>query len=289
MIQLHNVTKFFTTSSGRHYVLENVSFTIPDDSRVGVVGPNGAGKSTLMRLLAFVDIPNSGTITRTGSISWPMGLATGLQLIMTGRENARFGCRIQGLSSQDISERVIGIAEFCDIGKYFDMPVRTYSSGMRARLNFAIAMAFDFDCYIIDELTAVGDQDFKAKSKKVFEEKRKNASFIKVSHSMAELKNECDCGILLHNAKAHFYPTFEQTLAAYKKLQAGNKHPPKAKPKPKPTPKAAPKPAARKTPETKAAPKPAPIQAPTTAPKPVVKATPEPIAEEPIPFNIFRK
>lgn len=231
MIRLENVTKYFITSGGRHYVLENVSLTIPDHSRVGVIGPNGVGKSTLMRLLAYVDIPNSGTITRTGSISWPMGLATGLQGSMTGRENARFGCRIQGLSKNEIDDRVTEIKAFCEIGKYFEIPVRTYSSGMRARLNFAIAMAFDFDCYIIDELTAVGDRNFRAKSKMVFEEKRKNASFIKVSHNMRELKDECNCGILLHNAKALFFPSFDQTLEAYGKIHGELPPPPRPIPK----------------------------------------------------------
>jgi len=231
MIRLDNVTKYFITPSGRHYVLDNVSLTIPDGCRLGVVGPNGVGKSTLMRLLAAVDIPNSGTITRTGSISWPMGLATGLQGSMTGKENARFGCRIQGLKKADIDDRVKFIRSFSDIGKYFDNQVRTYSAGMRARLNFAIAMAFDFDCYIIDELTAVGDRDFKEKSRRIFEEKRRNASFIKVSHGLQELKQECNCGILIHNAKVRYFPTIEQTLEAYEKTHGGDKP---AKPPPKP-------------------------------------------------------
>ena len=142
---------------------------------------NGAGKSTLMRLLAGVDIPNKGTIERSGSISWPMGLASGMQLLMSGRENARFACRIQGVPSDQMDDRLAFIRKFSEIGKYFEMPVRTYSSGMRARLNFAIAMAFDFDFYIIDELTAVGDQAFRQKSRTVFEEKRKTCGFIKVS------------------------------------------------------------------------------------------------------------
>lgn len=215
MIRLENVSKYYPTTTGRHYVLENVSLVIPDMVQMGVLGPNGAGKSTLMRLLAGVDVPNEGKIVRTGSISWPMGLASGLQGTMTGRENARFACHIQGKQYHEIDDIVEGIREFSEIGDYFEMQIRTYSSGMRARLNFAIAMAFDFDCYIIDELTAVGDQHFKEKSARVFREKRETSSFIKVSHSVIELRSECNCGLVLHKGEAKFYPTINMAIDAY--------------------------------------------------------------------------
>jgi len=215
MIQLENVSKYYITNSGRHYVLDNVSLTIPDLARVGVMGPNGAGKSTLMRLLAGVDNPNKGKIHRTGSISWPMGLASSMQGALTGKENARFACHIQGMRHHEIAKTVKGIREFADIGKYFDMPARTYSSGMRARLNFAIAMAFDFDCYIIDELTAVGDVNFRNKSAKIFREKRDEASFIKVSHNMNELKAECNMGLVLVGGKAFLFPGVQKAIDAY--------------------------------------------------------------------------
>jgi len=215
MIQLENVSKYYVTNSGRHYVLDNVSLTIPDMARVGVMGPNGAGKSTLMRLLAGVDSPNKGKIHRTGSISWPMGLASSMQGALSGKENARFACHIQGMHHAEIKQMVEGIREFADIGKYFDMPARTYSSGMRARLNFAIAMAFNFDCYIIDELTAVGDRNFREKSAQVFKDKRNKASFIKVSHNLNELKAECNMGLVLVGAKAFLFPGVQKAINAY--------------------------------------------------------------------------
>ncbi len=215
MIRLENVSKYYGTPSGRHYVLDNVSLTIPDKAKVGVLGPNGAGKSTLMRLMAGVDSPNKGKITRTGSISWPMGLANSLQGSLTGKENARFACQIQGMPRSEIERATDGMREFADIGKYFEMPVRTYSSGMRARLNFAIAMGFVFDCYIVDELTAVGDKDFREKSAKAFRDKRDIASFIKVSHNLAELKQECDTGLVLHSGTAKFYSSIDEALDAY--------------------------------------------------------------------------
>ena len=230
MIRLDNVSKFFRTPSGRHYVLRNANLEIPSGAKVGVIGRNGAGKSTLMRLLSGVDVPNSGHIVRKGSISWPMGLASGFQVAMTGRENTRFACRIQGVPDAEIPEILESVKEFSGIGKYFDMPTRTYSSGMKARLNFAIAMSFDFDCYIIDELTAVGDQAFREKSRKIFEEKRKNASFIKVSHNMGELLRECETGMLLEDANLQIFPTMKEAVDRYKELtrdKAGKKSTPK--------------------------------------------------------------
>ncbi|WP_119306360.1 ABC transporter ATP-binding protein [Cohaesibacter haloalkalitolerans] len=215
MIQLENVSKYYATPGGRHYVLKDVSFTVPDHAQLGVLGPNGAGKSTLMRLFSGVDVPNKGRIIRTGSISWPMGLASSMQNALTGKENARFACQIQGISHKQVGEVVEGIRDFAEIGKYFDMPVRTYSSGMRARLNFAIAMAFDFNCYIIDELTAVGDQNFKNKSRATFEKKRQNASFIKVSHSLEELRAECNMGLVLNKGSATIYDSFAEAEEVY--------------------------------------------------------------------------
>ena len=215
MIELINVSKYFTTPAGRHFVLKDVSLVIPDHAQIGVLGPNGAGKSTLMRLLSGVDAPNKGTINRTGSISWPMGLANSMQGSLTGKENARFACHLQAVTRKKMKEIVEEIKAFSELGSYFDMPVRTYSSGMRARLNFAIAMAFSFDCYIIDELTAVGDKNFREKSASVFKEKRLSASFIKVSHNLNELKSECNMGLVLNKGHATMYNSIEEALEVY--------------------------------------------------------------------------
>ncbi|WP_321447805.1 ATP-binding cassette domain-containing protein [uncultured Cohaesibacter sp.] len=217
MIELFEVSKYYPTPNGRHYVLKDVSLVIPDGAQVGVLGPNGTGKSTLMRLLAGVDMPNTGTIRRTGSISWPMGLANSMQGSLTGRENARFACRLQGVPRKEMDVIIDEVKEFAEIGDYYEMPVRTYSSGMRARLNFAIAMAFTFDCYIIDELTAVGDKNFKEKSAKVFKDKRAVASFIKVSHSLRELRNECNMGLVLNKGSAVMYDSIEEAIEVYER------------------------------------------------------------------------
>lgn len=230
MIELFEVSKYYPTPNGRHYVLKDVSLVIPDGAQVGVLGPNGTGKSTLMRLLAGVDMPNSGTIKRTGSISWPMGLATSMQSSLTGRENARFACRLQGIRRKEMETIIDEVKEFAEIGDYYEMPVRTYSSGMRARLNFAIAMAFTFDCYIIDELTAVGDKNFKEKSAKVFKDKRTAASFIKVSHSLNELRNECNMGLVLNKGSAVIYDSIEEAIEVYERNIGSEPSAPKKRP-----------------------------------------------------------
>ncbi|MDH3741623.1 MAG: ABC transporter ATP-binding protein [Hyphomicrobiales bacterium] len=219
MIKFNNVSKYFTTPKGRKFVLQDVNLTIQLHEKIGVLGRNGAGKSSFLRLLAGVDIPDRGKITRTGSISWPMGLATGLQGMLTGRENAKFTCGIQGVGKRATDRKLKFIQDFSELGNYFEMPVRTYSSGMRARLNFALAMAFNFDFYIIDELTSVGDQAFRDKSRQVFERKRAKCGFIKVSHNLDELQNECDSGLLLHDGQLIYHPSIDDAISAYRALR----------------------------------------------------------------------
>jgi ABC-type polysaccharide/polyol phosphate transport system ATPase subunit len=134
---------------------------------------------------------------------------------MTGRENTRFACRIQGLHSDEMEPIIDYVRAFADIGKYFDMPARVYSSGMRARLGFGITMAFDFDFYIIDELSAVGDSTFKNKAREIFQEKRLKAGFVRASHSFKELRAECSSGIVIHNSRLEYWPTIDEAIESY--------------------------------------------------------------------------
>jgi capsular polysaccharide transport system ATP-binding protein len=218
MIRLENVTKYYPTRMGRHYVLRDVSFDISQGAQMGVLGRNGAGKTTLLRLLAGVDIPNSGRIIRKGHISWPLGIGAGVQSSMTGRENARFCCRIQGMRGNEIPAMVEHMRKFAELGKFFDLPAKTYSSGMKARLKFAMAMSFEFDCYIIDELSAVGDASFRNKSKKLFQEKRARSSFIRVSHGLDELLEECNCGVVIENGALQVFDSIEAAVDCYKSI-----------------------------------------------------------------------
>ena len=214
MIEFNNVTKYFPTPKGRHYILKNVNLTLPGDKNIGVFGANGSGKSTLMNLLAGVDQPNRGSIRINGNISWPLGLS-GYQGSMTGRENAEFICRVYGKSQQEAKEKLAFIKAFAEIGDFFEMPLNTYSSGMRSKFSFAVSMAFDFDYYLIDELTSVGDKRFKEKCQQVFEDKKNRANFLFVSHNLNELKRQCDIGIFIKDGQIHVHNSIDDAVAAY--------------------------------------------------------------------------
>jgi capsular polysaccharide transport system ATP-binding protein len=219
MIILDRVTKYYPTPSGRHYVLRDVSLTVPLGRNIGVIGRNGAGKSTLLRIMAGVDYPNTGKVTRIGSYSWPLALAgRGVQGTMTGRENVVFAARIHGMRREEI-ERLIGRVEaFTELGDFFDMPVGTYSSGMRARLSFSIAMLFEFDCYFIDELNAVGDARFRRLTREYFEQSRKTATFIQVSHDLKDLHQICDAGLLVNDGRVTFFEYVDEAIQAYRDI-----------------------------------------------------------------------
>jgi capsular polysaccharide transport system ATP-binding protein len=215
MIELRNITKSYVTPKGRHYVFRDLSFVFPDDANIALMGRNGAGKSTLMRLLGGIDMPDRGEIVSDVSISFPVSLSSGFQGSLTPRDNARFVCRVHGFSGDALREKMRYVEEFAEIGKYFDLPMKTLSSGMRSRVSFGLSMCFDFDYYLIDEVMAVGDPAFKAKSKAVFKERLKNANMILVSHSMSDIREYCDIVVLVDNGQATVFKDVEAGLAAY--------------------------------------------------------------------------
>ena len=219
MIALDNVTKFYPTKHGLHYILRNVSLVFPEDKNIGLFGVNGSGKSTLMNLLSGVDQPNRGRITVTGNISWPLGLS-GYQGSMTGRENAEFICRIYGKTPREIREKVQWIKEFSELGRFFEMPLNAYSSGMRSKFSFAASMAFDFDYYLIDELTAVGDARFRDKCHQIFDEKKGRAHFFFVSHNVNELKRQCDAGLFIRDGQLYLYDSVQEAIDIYHQANA---------------------------------------------------------------------
>jgi capsular polysaccharide transport system ATP-binding protein len=206
------------TLVGRKVVFRDLSFEIPSDMNVGLIGRNGAGKSTLMRLLGGADLPDSGKIVTEGRVSWPVGLRGGLQTNLTGRENVKFVCRIQGIRRKGMQEKIRYVEEFAEIGDHFDLPVSTYSSGMRARLGFGASMAFDFDYYLIDEVMAVGDTSFKKKSQKVFEERLQRAKVILVSHNMKLIESMSDIIVHLHLGQVTVYEDVKRGIAAYREV-----------------------------------------------------------------------
>lgn len=217
MIIAENVYKRFRNDHGiGDWVLQDASFTIPKGVNVGLVGQNGAGKTTLLRLIAGVDEPTRGSISRNCSVSWPMGIGSGLQGSLTGRQNMKFVARIYD-RSDDIEEISAFLEDFSELGKALDQPVKTYSSGMRARLQFGLSLAFRFDVYISDEMTAVGDKQFRQKAKREFKKMVDQASLIMVSHGERTLKDFCEAGILLQNGKAYWFDELGDALKEYHK------------------------------------------------------------------------
>jgi capsular polysaccharide transport system ATP-binding protein len=216
MIIVEDVHKRYQTDHGPgKWVLQGISFTIPRNLSVGLIGANGVGKSTLLRIIGGVDQPNKGHVERHCRVSWPMGFGGGLQGSLTGRQNAKFVCRIHG-HEDDIPDRIAFIQDFAEIGDAFDEPVKTYSSGMRSRLQFGLSLAFDFDMYISDEVTSAGDAAFKNKAAAAFKNLADHASLIMVSHSDGTLKQFCSAGIWIHDGKAHWFDQIDDALKAYK-------------------------------------------------------------------------
>ena len=218
MISLVDVHKRYWTQRGDpHWVLRGITLDFPQNRNTGVIGVNGAGKSTMLQLIAGTDMPTRGEIRADGRISWPIGLTNGLQRTMTGRQNAKFICRIHGLED-DMKERLEFIKEFSELGDAFDEPVKNYSSGMRARLSFSLSLAFDFDMYLVDEVMSVGDAAFQAKSRKAVKELAERAGMIIVSHSESTIKSFCDTAVLLHEGRAHCFSSAEDAIKEYRKV-----------------------------------------------------------------------
>ncbi len=215
MIVVDNVHKRYHTGHGPGpWVLRGVSLTIPPHVNVGLIGANGAGKSTLLRIIGGEDQPNKGRVERRCRVSWPMGQG-GLESSLTGRQNAKLVCRVHGHQA-DLTDRVAFVRDFSELGEYFDQPVRTYSSGMRSRLQFALSLAFDFDVYISDEVTAAGDAAFRKKAAEAFKAMANRAGLIMVSHDEGTLKQFCQAGIWIHEGKAHWFDDIDDALKAYK-------------------------------------------------------------------------
>ena len=214
MITFSRVDKIYPTSIMPKVILQDANIELPDRN-IGVLGANGAGKSTLLRLIAGTELPTRGVIRRKGRISWPLGFASGFNGTMTGRENAQFLARIYG----EDTERVLEFVEdFAELGQSLRLPWATYSSGMRARLAFSVSRAIEFDTYLIDEITAVGDTSFRAKCHAVFRERRARSRVIMVSHAMRTLRDYCDMGLVLHKGQLTLWEHIEDAIAVHQEL-----------------------------------------------------------------------
>ncbi|WP_431296226.1 ABC transporter ATP-binding protein [Rahnella sp. PAMC 25559] len=218
MIKIQNLTKSYMTPRGRHYVFKDLNVLLPAGKSVALVGRNGAGKSTLLRMIGGIDRPDSGKIITNKTISWPVGLSGGFQGSLTGRENVKFVARLYS-KKEELRDKVAFVEEFAELGKYFDMPIKTYSSGMRSRLGFGLSMAFNFDYYLVDEVTAVGDAKFKRKCEEVFDSHRNKTCFLMVSHSTQLLEKYCDLALYFDDdGNVILNPSVKDAVRAYKEI-----------------------------------------------------------------------
>lgn len=222
MISMNNVSKAYRTARGWNHVLNNISITFPTGRSVGILGLNGSGKSTLLRLIGGVESPDKGEITRDVNVSWPIGFSGGFLPFSTGRESTRFISRIYGAP---VKKSEAFVEEFSELGEYYDMAYHTYSSGMKARLAFSISMAMEFDCYLVDELTAVGDQRFREKYQDAFLERHNRSTVIMVSHQTHTIKQFCDMCAVLFDSSITLYESVEEGMAVYNKLIHSVKRP----------------------------------------------------------------
>lgn len=216
MISLHNVTKRYRTSAGIHTVLDSVSITFPENKNVGILGLNGAGKSTLIRIIGNAEDPDSGYVERTSLISWPMGYAGGFQSNLTARENARFVARIYGENPKYVEAFA---EEFAELGKYFDVPLRNYSAGMRSRFAISVSLACDFEYYLVDESLETGDARYREKVRLAFEERQAQAAVILVSHNENTIRRTCDAAAILRNGKLDYFEDIKIAMQEYRLMQ----------------------------------------------------------------------
>ncbi|MEE4279700.1 MAG: ABC transporter ATP-binding protein [Halieaceae bacterium] len=190
--------------------MRNVSLTLPRGRSIGLLGRNGAGKSTVLRMIGGSILPDEGQIVRMVSVSWPLGFAGGFHGSLTGAQNVRFIARIYGVDTDALIDHV---AEFSELGSFMHMPVSTYSSGMRARLAFGTSLGIDFDVYLVDEITSVGDAAFKKKARAAFKARAARADVVMVSHGPAVIRDYCDSGIVLEDGSVTYYENVEDALA----------------------------------------------------------------------------
>lgn len=215
MIRLRNVTKTYRMKAGRRLILDDLSVDFVPGVNVGILGRNGAGKSTLMRIIGGAITPDAGSVERTSRVSWPIGFRGCFHGSLTGRENLRFVCRIY---RADIAKVTSFVEDFSELEDYLDMPIKTYSSGMIAKLAFGLSMAIGFDFYLIDELTAVGDASFRAKSQQVFLERKKTSTLLVVSHHVGTIKQHCDVAGVLDRGRIVFFDKISDAIKQYEEI-----------------------------------------------------------------------
>jgi capsular polysaccharide transport system ATP-binding protein len=217
VIRFENVSMTYHIRRFRKDVLRDVSFVVPPRSSLGICGANGAGKSTLLRLMAGVEHPTTGRVTREMSVSWPIGYSSAFQASLTGADNVRFIARIYRRPEEEL---LAYVESFAQLGAYFRQPVKTYSAGMSARLAFGVSLAIDFDCYLVDEVTGAGDERFRQRCRDELIRRRDHAAMVLVSHDAHTLREYCTAGAVLRDQKLTFYDTIDEAIDVHVAYQS---------------------------------------------------------------------
>lgn len=221
MIVLRNLTKTFSHKGQKKVVADNLNALFPSKISVGLLGRNGAGKSTLLKIIAGTSGPTSGEILSDGTISFPIGFSGSFHPDMTGAQNTRFIARIYGIDADFLAAYV---ADFAELGQHFYQPFRSYSSGMKSRLSFGVSMGLSFDTYLVDEITAVGDASFKAKSRAVFLDRMQKSGALFVSHSTGMLREMCTAGAVLEGGHLTYFADIDDAIALHKENMTKKKN-----------------------------------------------------------------
>lgn len=220
MIRLENLSKSFTVNGRTTVVARDVNVTFPTGASIGLLGQNGAGKSTLLRMIAGVVRPDHGKVATTGSVSWPVGFAGSFHPELTGAQNTRFIARVYNVNADKL---LTFVARFSDLGHHLYLPFGHYSSGMRSRLAFGVSMGIYFDTYLVDEVTSVGDGNFRDKSQAYFRNRLLNSGAIMVSHSMSMIRSVCNAAAVLHEGRLTYFEDVEQAIEVHlSNIGAGN-------------------------------------------------------------------
>lgn len=212
MIRAERLCKTYPGRHGRHVVLDEINIEVPRGTRLALLGRNGSGKSTLIRLLGKVELPDSGSVVHEMSVSWPLGFSGSFQGSLSGLDNVRFIARIY---RSDYERLRAFVDDFAELGDFLYQPVKTYSSGMRARLAFALSIAIDFDCYLIDEVIMVGDQRFHARCREALFDRSAGRALVLASHDAHFVRENCDAALVLNKGHARFYGDLDEALSVY--------------------------------------------------------------------------
>jgi len=215
MIRMSGINKYYETRLGPVHVLKSIDFKIGRQEKIGILGRNGAGKSTMIRLISGAEEPSSGTIEREMSVSWPLAFTGAFQGSLTGLDNLKFICRIYG---KDYRDKIEFVQNFSELGSYLREPVKSYSAGMQMRLAFAISMVIEFDCFLIDEVVAVGDARFHAKCHEELFVKRADRGLIIVSHDPGYIREHCEHACVLDDGRLIYFDAMDEAYEYYSAL-----------------------------------------------------------------------